>query len=90
MVPKTHFYLLDTAGDKIKVVVAVAPARGIKNVTTEYGRSEKVKCKFDFIASRAVTSMPEFVRWSRNKVCKDSFHEIENAILYLKGGDLRE
>jgi 16S rRNA (guanine527-N7)-methyltransferase len=34
--------------------------------------------------------MPEFVRWSRNKVRKDSYHEIENGILYLKGGDLRE
>lgn len=90
MFPKTHFHLIDSIGKKIKVVDAVVEALGLKNVTTEHGRAEKVKGKFDFIVSRAVTSMPEFVSWTRNKVRKDSYHEIENGILYLKGGDLRE
>ncbi len=88
MFPKTHFHLIDSIGKKLKVVDAVVEALGLKNVTTEHGRAEKVKGKFDFIVSRAVTSMPEFVGWVRNKVRKDSYHEIENGILYLKGGDL--
>ena len=88
MFPKTHFHLIDSIGKKLKVVDAVVAALALKNVTTEHGRAEKVKGKFDFIVSRAVTSMPEFVGWVRNKVRKDSFHEIENGILYLKGGDL--
>lgn len=90
MFPKTHFHLIDSIGKKIKVVDAIVEALGLKNVTAEHGRAEKVKGKFDFVVSRAVTSMPEFVSWTRNKIRKDSYHQIENGILYLKGGDLTE
>lgn len=90
MFPKTHFHLIDSIGKKIKVVDAVVEALDLKNVTTEHGRAEKVKGKFDFIVSRAVTTMPDFVGWVRNKVRKESHHSIPNGILYLKGGDLQE
>ncbi|WP_194850185.1 16S rRNA (guanine(527)-N(7))-methyltransferase RsmG [Nonlabens antarcticus] len=90
MFPKTHFHLVDSIAKKLKVVDAVVEALGLENVTTEHGRAEKVKGRFDFIVSRAVTNMTDFVSWTRNKVRKDSYHEIENGILYLKGGDLRE
>ncbi|ARN70265.1 16S rRNA (guanine(527)-N(7))-methyltransferase RsmG [Nonlabens tegetincola] len=88
MFPKTKFYLIDAIGKKIKVVNAVVEALGLQNVTTEHGRAEKVKGRFDFVVSRAVTNMPDFVKWTRNKIRKDSYHSIENGILYLKGGDL--
>ncbi|WP_124981759.1 16S rRNA (guanine(527)-N(7))-methyltransferase RsmG [Nonlabens xiamenensis] len=88
MFPKTSFHLIDAIGKKIKVVDAVVEALGLTNVTTEHGRAEKVKGKFDFIVSRAVTNMPDFVKWTRNKVRKESHHAIKNGILYLKGGDL--
>jgi len=90
MFPKTSFHLVDSIGKKIKVVDAVVEALQLKNVTTQHGRAEKVKGKFDFIVSRAVTNMPDFVKWTRHKIRKDSYHEIENGILYLKGGDLTE
>jgi 16S rRNA (guanine527-N7)-methyltransferase len=90
MFPKTSFHLIDAIGKKIKVVNAVVEALGLKNVTTEHGRAEQVKGKFDFIVSRAVTNMPDFVNWVKHKVRKDSFHTIKNGILYLKGGDLTE
>ncbi len=90
MFPKTKFHLIDAIGKKIKVVDAVVEALGLENVTTQHGRAEKVKGRFDFIVSRAVTNMPDFVSWIQNKVRKDSYHAIENGILYLKGGDLRE
>jgi 16S rRNA (guanine527-N7)-methyltransferase len=90
MFPKTNFHLVDAIGKKIKVVDAVVEALGLENVTTQHGRAEKVKGKFDFIVSRAVTNMSDFVKWTRNKVRRDSYHEIENGILYLKGGDLTE
>lgn len=88
--PETEFYLIDAIGKKIKVVQAVAEAIGLKNVTAVHGRAEKVKQEFDFIVSRAVTNMPDFVKWVRNKVKKDSVHELKNGILYLKGGDLSD
>lgn len=88
--PETKFYLIDAIGKKIKVVEAVAEAIGLKNVTAVHGRAEKVKQEFDFIVSRAVTNMPDFVKWVRNKVKKESVHEMKNGILYLKGGDLSD
>ena len=90
MFPETKFYLVDSIGKKIKVVKEVANALGLKNVHAEHGRAEKVKGEFDFIVSRAVTNMDDFVKWVRKKVAKKQNHELRNGILYLKGGDLTE
>jgi len=49
-----------------------------------------VKGDFDFIVSRAVTNMPDFVSWVKDKIKKKNKHELRNGILYLKGGDLTE
>lgn len=88
--PETNFYLIDVIAKKIKVVQAVADALALKNVKAEQMRAENVKGEFDFIVSRAVTNMPDFVSWIKNKIKKHSDHELKNGILYLKGGDLTE
>ncbi|TRZ41390.1 16S rRNA (guanine(527)-N(7))-methyltransferase RsmG [Robertkochia solimangrovi] len=88
--PEVHFHLIDAIGKKIKVVEAVANELGLTNVKATHGRAEKVKDQYDFIVSRAVTRMPDFVKWVKGKVKKESVHEIKNGILYLKGGDLSE
>ena len=88
--PETHFHLIDAIGKKISVVKAVAEALELKNLTAEHIRAEHVKGEFDFVVSRAVTSMPEFVKWVRPKIAKESRHKLKNGILYLKGGDLTE
>tara|TARA_R110002073_G_scaffold336208_1_gene530956 strand:- start:98350 stop:98979 length:630 start_codon:yes stop_codon:yes gene_type:complete len=88
--PETKFYLVDSIGKKIKVVKEVANALGLKNVRAEHGRAEIVKGEFDFVVSRAVTNMDDFVSWTRKKVAKKQRHELHNGILYLKGGDLTE
>ena len=90
MFPETNFYLVDSIGKKIKVVQEVVDALGLKNVKAEHIRAEKVKGEFDFIVSRAVTNMDDFVKWTRNKVAKKQNHELKNGILYLKGGDLTQ
>jgi len=90
MFPESDFYLVDSIGKKIKVVQAVADELGLKNVKSEHNRAEKVKGKFDFIVSRAVTNMDDFVKWTKKKVAKKQNHELKNGILYLKGGDLNE
>ncbi|MEN8185779.1 MAG: 16S rRNA (guanine(527)-N(7))-methyltransferase RsmG [Bacteroidota bacterium] len=90
MFPETDFYLVDSIGKKIKVVQAVAEELGLENVRAEHGRAEKVKGEFDFIVSRAVTNMNDFVKWTRKKIEKKQNHELKNGILYLKGGDLTE
>ncbi len=88
--PETRFYLIDVISKKIKVVQAVAEALELKNVKAEQMRAEWVKGDFDFIVSRAVTNMPDFVSWVKDKIKKKSKHELKNGILYLKGGDLTE
>ena len=88
--PETEFYLVDSIGKKIKVVEEVSAALGLKNVKAAHIRAEKVKGEFDFIVSRAVTTMPDFVKWVRKKVAKKQQHSLKNGILYLKGGDLTE
>lgn len=88
--PETRFYLIDVIQKKINVVKAVAESIGLNNVKAEQIRAENVKGDFDFIVSRAVTNMPDFVGWVKGKVKKQQKHELKNGILYLKGGDLIE
>jgi len=88
--PETNFYLIDVIAKKIKVVQEVANGLRLKNVKAEQKRAETVNKDFDFIVSRAVTNMPDFVKWVRGKVKKDQNHDLPNGILYLKGGDLTE
>ncbi len=88
--PETRFYLIDVIAKKIKVVQAVAEGLELKNVRAEQMRAENVKGDFDFIVSRAVTNMPDFVSWVKTKIKKNNKHELKNGILYLKGGDLSE
>lgn len=88
--PETRFYLIDVILKKINVVKAVAEAIGLKNVKAEQLRAENAKGDYDFIVSRAVTNMPDFVSWIKDKIKKQNKHELKNGILYLKGGDLTE
>lgn len=88
--PETRFHLIDIIAKKIKVVQAVVDVLGLENVKAEQLRAELVKGDFDFIVSRAVTNMPDFVSWIKDKIKKKSKHEVRNGILYLKGGDLTE
>jgi len=88
--PETDFYLVDVIAKKIKVVQEVAQALSLKNVRAEQKRAENINEEFDFIVSRAVTNMPDFVKWVRGKIKKDQKHALPNGILYLKGGDLTE
>jgi 16S rRNA (guanine527-N7)-methyltransferase len=88
--PETQFHLVDSIGKKITVVNAVAQGLGLTNVKGEQIRAEQIKGKYDFIVSRAVTRIKEFYGWVNNKVKGKSIHELDNGILYLKGGDLEE
>ena len=86
----SHFHLVDSIGKKIKVVEQVSEALGLKNVSYQQIRAEEIKDQYDFIVSRAVTAMPDFLKWTKGKIKKSDKNIIPNGILYLKGGDLRE
>ena len=88
--PNVEFTLVDSIGKKITVVNAVAESLGLKNVKSYHERAEKIKDKFHFVVSRAVTQMPVFLRWLKGKFEKEQFNPKHNGVLYLKGGDLGE
>jgi 16S rRNA (guanine527-N7)-methyltransferase len=86
--PDTDFLLVDSIGKKIKVLNEVARAAGINNVEAIQTRAEDIKQKFDFIVSRAVTTLPDFIKWVENNIKRENKHSLDNGILYLKGGEL--
>lgn len=90
MFPDAKFLLVDSIGKKIMVVQDVARQLGLKNVVARQMRAEQVEGIFDFVVSRAVTDLRQFVPWVRDKISTVSYHDLPNGILYLKGGDLDE
>ena len=88
--PESKFKLIDSIGKKILVTSSIVKSLDLHNVQTEKIRAEEEQGKYDFIVSRAVTQMPKFISWVRKNVKKSSINEIQNGILYLKGGDLIE
>ena len=88
--PKTNFHLIDSIGKKIKVVDSIVNELRLENVKCQQIRAENIiNKKYDFVVSRAVTRMPVFVDWIKKNIKTESTHDIENGILYLKGGDLQ-
>ena len=88
--PNVEFHLVDSINKKLNVVNGVAGSLGLVNIKTTHSRAESIQGNYDFIVSRAVTTMPDFVSWVKNRVAKKSLHNLKNGILYLKGGDLTE
>ena len=82
MMPSCRFTLCDSIGKKIKVAGSVAEGLGLKNVTCVNARAETLEGVYDYVVSRAVTSLENFYPWVRGKYSK--------SILYLKGGDVLE
>ncbi len=82
MFPHARFTLCDSIGKKIIVATEVAKGVGLDNVKTVNARAESLPETFDYVVSRAVTALGNFMPWVKGK-----YHD---GILYLKGGDLTE
>lgn len=90
MFPEVQYHLVDSIGKKIKVVNEVITALKLSNVTAEQVRAEHLKGQYDFVVSRAVTRLKPFYQWIKSNIRTESFNEMPNGILCLKGGDLKE
>jgi len=89
MFPEAQLTLVDSIGKKITVVEEISQAIGLSNVEALHQRAEKVKGKFDFVVSRAVTRMNKFIPWVQQKLKNDA-SSTDVGILALKGGDLTD
>lgn len=87
MFPEADFYLIDSTGKKITVVKEIVKSLGLENVSAEQKRAEEVDVTFDFIISRAVTSLPDFIKLVKKNISTENFNTLTNGILYLKGDD---
>lgn len=88
MFPNARFTLIDSIGKKIKVVSDVLSRLELTNTKAMQIRAEQLDGEFDFVVSRAVTTLDEFVPWVKGKISPTNYHRLRNGILYLKGGDL--
>ncbi len=88
MFPDARFTLIDSIGKKIKVVNDVIGRLGLTNSKAMQIRAEQLDGEYDFVVSRAVTTLGEFVPWVKGKMSKSQYNKLRNGILYLKGGDL--
>ncbi len=89
--PSVSFLLVDSTAKKIRVVQEVATALSLKNVEAQHIRVEDIKgVQFDFIVTRAVTSLDQLFRWSRRLIKTKHINALPNGILALKGGNIRE
>lgn len=90
MFPDSRFTLVDSIGKKVKVVDDVLSRLNLTNSKALQVRAEQLEGEYDFVVSRAVTTLGEFVPWVKNKISKSQYHPLRNGILYLKGGDLQK
>ena len=88
--PEARVTAADSIRKKITVVGGVAAGLGLRNLDPCCVRVETLQERYDYVVSRAVTAMPEFVRWIWAKIGKGQKGSLPNGILYLKGGDLAE
>ena len=80
VMPQARFTLCDSIGKKIRVAQAVAEGLGLKNVECVNARVESLPGQWDWVVSRAVTSLENFYPWVKGR--------FRHGILYLKGGDI--
>jgi 16S rRNA (guanine527-N7)-methyltransferase len=90
MFPEVQFILVDSIRKKINTVQEICNAVGLKNVETINERVEKVDTRCHFVVTRAVATLSEIYGWTKKNVKKESFNELPNGIICLKGGDLND
>ncbi len=88
MFPDSSFYLIDGIGKKILAVKDLIKKIKLNNVIAKQIRVENFDRKFDFVVSRAVSEIDNLAPLISNNISKNSKHEIENGLIYLKGGEL--
>lgn len=88
--PGVQVVAADSIRKKITVVEGVSRSLGLTNLEPRCVRVEQLTESFDYVVSRAVTAMPEFVGWIWNRIRRGQRGSLPNGILCLKGGDLTD
>lgn len=87
MFPAVSFHLVDSTAKKLKAVTGVVEAAGISNVRVSHVRLEEHRDIYDFVVSRALSSLPRTVEWVMKNIEMTEGNLVRNGLIYLKGGD---
>lgn len=88
--PECQFLLVDSTAKKIKVCGEIASSLELKNVEAFHSRIEDFSASCHFVVSRAAMSLSMLARFTRHLFTTESFNDLPNGIVALKGGDLTE
>lgn len=86
--PEAQFTLVDSIQKKIVAVNEFIETVDIKNATAQQIRAEKLKGNFDFVVSRAVTSLDNFTKWIWKNLKSGTHGKAQRGIYYLRGPDI--
>lgn len=86
--PEASFTLVDSIRKKINAVEDIRSGLKLRNVEAVWSRIEDIKGDFDFVVSRAVAPFPDLLKWCGRLISRQSYNDLPNGIIALKGGDL--
>lgn len=88
--PETKFHLVDSIAKKIMCVDEMIKSLELANCKAQCIRAEKLRNQYDFVVTRAVTTMSELYQWTAPCIKNRPFHTVPNGIIALKGGNVEE
>ena len=87
MFPNASFHLVDARRKKIDAVNEFVSKLGLSNVKATHVRAEELSEKYDFVVSRAVTSLDRFTLWIERLIRPGAHRGQQKGIIYLRGMD---
>lgn len=90
MFPDCPFLLVDSTAKKLTAVAGIADELKLKNVEVRHIRLEEVEERFDFIVGRALSNLPQTVKWVMKNISSENKNNMLNGLIYLKGGDFQD
>ncbi|MBK7095781.1 MAG: 16S rRNA (guanine(527)-N(7))-methyltransferase RsmG [Saprospiraceae bacterium] len=83
-----NFTLIDGTAKKIKVVNDIAEKLELKNVKALHLRAEECREKFDFVLTRAVSTLEKLSLWSNPLLKNKNIGPMPPGFFAFKGGDI--
>lgn len=88
--PDCEIFMLDGVGKKMEAVKRMAKILGLENAVAKKGRIEEIKETFDYATGRSVCALPKFFGFVKKALRPGKSGNLENGVIYFKGGDLEE
>ncbi len=88
--PQAQITMFDGVGRKISAVQDMIDALKLKNARALNQRVEEQKQNFDYATGRSVCALPQFFGFVVKRLEEGKRGNLENGVIYFKGGDLEE